>query len=115
MSNNQQPFQIGQRVVCVKDHVNKRYVYGNEYIVFDTRQCACGSWKINIGVTNTPGFTGTYCCNCYVQFNHDDCLWANSKNFRPINPYSSDATQELIEQINIGDKVDGPVREIVNN
>lgn len=106
MSNENAPFAIGQKLVCIIDTISKLSVDGIKH--FEKGDIVTVS-----SVERHRYFPTEWAIGLEEAFKSTDKYWW--KHFAPINPYSSDATQELIEKIEIGDGVDQPVKVIVNN
>lgn len=116
MSNENAPFAEGQKVVCLKTARSGVFVKDSIYTVNKPFKCTCGEWHLSI--TEGANKTGQYnCCNCGDVIPNALCppTGGPARYFAPINPYSSDATKELVENIVIGDGVDQPVKVLVNN
>lgn len=113
---NIQPFEVGEKIICVKDFVYKgEFIFrkNDEFMVVECKKfCSCGYWSVRIGVS---GFAGTYCPTCLIEeFGQP---WFRSFYFRKINPYSNSVSQELAEKaMEVNIEIDVPVkREVVNN
>lgn len=59
---NKQPFYIGQRVVCVKDHSKLLVKKGYEAIVTNVGKFPCGGLWVSVGIVNA--FDHIYCIDC---------------------------------------------------
>lgn len=79
----EQPFYIGQRVVCVKDHSRSIVNKGLEYVCLGLLQFPCGCWNIGVGVKKTlPKYT----CPIHnlTATNSYHCWWISASLFAPI-------------------------------
>lgn len=103
MDNNQAPFTVGQRVVCVAP-------------------TAWGKWTSSRFKEEYKGpkFKDVCVVRGYdiegVLFEeYKDGYGFDCKHFAPIHELPADIREELCKQIYIGDTADAPVKEIVNN
>lgn len=122
MDNNQAPFRVGQKVVCIDDSsrlppdkaepFSKYIKKGNVFTVLNTEDGCCRSQLIDIGLTTVNG--NTVCSICATVYK-SKIRWVLSNRFAPIHELPADIREELCKQIYIGDTADAPVKEIVNN
>lgn len=113
MENNNAPFYVGQRVVCVKPIIG--YVKGSYYTIQDCRQCvACGNWHVMILEDPYPG-TMDFKCKCGGMVKKSTAYYGCLHyRFAPIQEAYSDITAELASKVEVGDTADQPVRVLSN-
>jgi hypothetical protein len=111
-TNNNAPFYVGQKVICVEPDDNNLLKKDKEYKILWTGNCGCGAPTVRVGI-KSPFEYDYHICG-HVTISNGDKIF-NARRFRPINPYSTSATQELIKSVVIGDTTDQPVKEIINS
>jgi len=83
----EQPFYIGQEVVCIHGGtlkggrtVNK----GDQFIVINLLQCNCGSWKVDVGLKIPDDYIGSCSCGCGNRYSTDYTAWVSAASLAPI-------------------------------
>lgn len=79
-------FEIGQEVVCSKDHSNNRYEKNNVYTILDIEYGFCKDHPVllDLGITNEKS-GNTYCRRCNKRRdNATKIIWCTANNFIPI-------------------------------
>lgn len=96
MENNP-PFYIGQKVVCVSSVW--KYVKGKEYVVGQVDQCPnCKVWKV--GCIPRPEATKRSCSDCGITLPYGKGLaMAYAYRFAPIQPAYSNISKEIAESV----------------
>lgn len=113
MSSNNQPFYVGQKVVCVKNHSEHVIKEGEVFNITGIEERCC-RWVVTIGVKSILPYSE--CANCGRLYPSQKERFFSEYLFAPINPYQSDVTKELAEKaLSVGDSVDQPVKKLVNN
>lgn len=77
-------FHIGQRVVCIKTHSERRVVKGRTYVVADVgKGCDCHSVSLRlVGINGIR--SGTRCFDC-MKWVHSSLLYLSPDLFRPAD------------------------------
>lgn len=100
MINNNPPFHVGQRVVCVDDNKASLLSKNNTYTVLSCILCNCGKWHVDVGIVD--GNFANLCCNqcekLLVKFT--ESMMYDSRRFAPIEPRHQDVeiAEELLRQ-----------------
>jgi hypothetical protein len=88
----EQPFYIGQKVVCVES--KGAYQKGIEYVVKVIQQCSCGLWKVGCVEHNINNPINV--CKCGSDGPVVRYWLANSSRFAPIQENFQAITFEKI-------------------
>jgi hypothetical protein len=116
MENNA-PFQVGDKVIAIKDsNANPAVKKNMIFTVTDCRKTTCcDKWFVSVGIPYPDGVG--YCQSCQShQWDRTGFAYHNDFLFRKINPYSNSVSLELAnEAIKERVETDSPVKEIVNN
>lgn len=96
-------FYIGQKVVAIKDHTDKDFLKGEEFIVLDIKK-ACHCCVIKISTKEYLGFMT--CSNCSFEKRYG-FYYFNENMFAPIQEHEiSEMTfEEAIELVSEKEKV----------
>lgn len=90
-------FYVGQQVVAIVDHPQKRYIRGQEFIVLkivETR-CKCKSVCIQIFPKDGHIYVGT-CTICNGNLGEDDFMFFNQEEFAPIQEIGDMTFEEAL-------------------
>jgi hypothetical protein len=90
-------FELGQKIVCVKNHSQGAVKEGEIYTVKDLMLCAkCKSLAIDVGIKAAYG--KSICGSCNVVVKIDRIHWINHILFRPLDDlYNEELNEELSE------------------
>lgn len=119
MNNNNAPFYVGQRVVCIESaHSPKNPEFGVVkdivYKVLAVSLCGCGLWKIDVGIRTTK--TRTKCRICEMISIGNE-VWCRSFLFAPIDERTVSIPESLKEQaeemIRVREVIEEPVKEMI--
>jgi len=103
-------FNIGDEVVCVKNHSCGIVLKGKIYIIFQIGQCICGNSLLMVTSPECPSPTGnTHCTNCERTIIGSP--WLASKLFRKIQ--NQFAHKEILKEFKTQEeKLDGKEKVI---
>lgn len=88
-------FNIGQKVVALRDHSQKNFIKGHEYIVLDiTKTCCSYGVKINSSDERT-----IMRCGIHGLANPTEGSYYSQENFAPIQEISDFTFEEAIELV----------------
>lgn len=96
MSNNNPPFYVGQRVVCVKSNKHLGIKEGRIYVIHNIKKGCCG-WDVGIGIRS---FGVSSCPICLKEEPPSSIWWLMAYRFAPIEPRHQDVeiAEELLRQ-----------------
>lgn len=115
MGNDKAPFEVGDKVVCLKSSgvsMGCQAIKGNIYTVAGLWQCPkCGDKKILIKELVPNCHPTDSCCVAYSMKSSGIYCMGSYRYFAPVNPYSNSVSKELAEKaMNIGDGADQPIK-----
>lgn len=94
-------FEVGMKVLCVKDHSQEAVKKGQEYRVLGIKENkCCGSIVLDVGVIAASTHTKCTCGN--REKSEDGVWWINNTLFVPIEEFQQITYTKIIEQIPIG-------------
>lgn len=103
-------FEIGEEVICIKNHSQGCVLVGEEYIVESARTCSCGLDKIMVITNRTSGYRASRCTRCGHR--RLDTGWFDSILFRRKATEYNSAHDEIIEKYPLTEEVpDTPIKE----
>lgn len=79
----QQPFEIGQRILCVETHNNGYVREGKIYVVNDIKQFSCGCWMVDVGQNSKIGNL-TMCRHHGAIHENNGIAWCGCFRFVPL-------------------------------
>lgn len=99
----EQPFYIGQKVVCVETGGNpfsgNQVIEGDVYTIASQVKCPlCGYWNVSVVEVNSHHGYPNECCRCpHVIERVSTCVLIGSHRFAPLNPPRVNAIPELLK------------------
>lgn len=94
-------FNIGQRVVAVRDHSQGFYKKGQQFNIHGIRppDCKCLVYSIDIGIKTTSSLDRSWCPRCdVINIVNDNKHWFFEDAFAPIEPRSVEIDEAIIQQ-----------------
>jgi len=110
-------FYVGQKVVAIRDHSQKLFKKGQEFIVLNVKEpfCKCGIQQVDIGIPSPVCIT--ICHDCCKEFQNNGIAWFCNTSFAPLETYreSYSIAIELVQQMEQVDKqkIFNPKKETV--
>lgn len=93
-------FKPGQKIIAVRNHVDKVFLKGQIFQVKATKNapCGCHSFLVDIGIRdNDSGFID--CNECGYRFkNNSPIHWFSNKNFAPVDYSFADRVLSMIQE-----------------
>jgi hypothetical protein len=90
-------FEVGQKVVCIKNHSQGVVVEGKIYTVFGLKPCtSCELLRLDVGIsTPRDGI-----CSCGTKHDQNGIHWIASQLFRPLDDeFATSVLENILEQI----------------
>lgn len=77
----QQPFYIGQEVICIENGPRSGVKEGDKYTIEGLLQCpGCGVWMVDVGKRS---FGPIFCDKTSETFGNTDIFWLAARKFAP--------------------------------
>lgn len=83
MNKDKSPFEVGDEVVCIRDHGKRAVVKGDKYFILGLRACGCGLALVDIGKRIGPYGELHSQCGTWLGFEGDP-FWLGAILFRRI-------------------------------
>jgi hypothetical protein len=90
-------FEVGQKVVCIKNHSQGVVIEGKIYTVFGLKPCtSCKLLRLDVGIsTPRDGI-----CSCGTRHAQNGIHWIASNLFRPLDDdFATSVLENILEQI----------------
>jgi hypothetical protein len=90
-------FEVGQKVVCIKNHSQGVVTEGKIYTIFGLKPCtSCKLLRLDVGIsTPRDGI-----CSCGTQHKQNGVHWIASNLFRPLDDeFATSVLENILEQI----------------
>ena len=90
-------FEVGQKVVCIKNHSQGVVIEGKIYTIFGLKPCtSCKLLRLDVGVsTPRDGI-----CSCGTKHDQNGIHWIASQLFRPLDDeFATSVLENILEQI----------------
>lgn len=95
-------FEVGKKVIAIKDSLCGRIKKWHTYPLHGIRQCGCkcGGMQLNVGLIGCPSGAAAYCIDCNTAYISDGIHWKDSELFAPYDDSLSSITvEELLEEV----------------
>jgi len=90
-------FEVGQKVVCIKNHSQGVVIEGKIYTIFGLKPCtSCKLLRLDVGIsTSRDGI-----CSCGTKHDQNGIHWIASQLFRPLDDeFATSVLENILEQI----------------
>lgn len=95
-------FEVGKKVIAIRDHSEKDFKKGDIFDLIGIKKspCGCGNILLNINYKNSY-YLFLHCLKCGNRFSiTDEYLWFESSSFAPYDDSLSEHTVDsLLEEI----------------
>jgi len=90
-------FEIGQRVICIKNHSQNVVQEGKIYTIYSIQNCSCNLVTLDVGVSTVNKYN---LCNCKRKYESKGVHWVASDLFKPLDEtFAESVLENILEQI----------------
>lgn len=97
---NLPPFYVGQRVVAVKDNIDRLFKKGDCFTVTGIIKsvCKCNDWDVNVGISKVSNSLECTVCKTIWE-NTTKYAWFSFRRFAPIEEnFQSISLEKVLEE-----------------